>query len=332
MNKKLSRRDWGKWSLGLFSGMALAQGPAQKSGVRLGVCTYSFRELPRVQGDAIRPVIDAMKECGAHICELFSPQVEPEDVVLTRLLREINQKGPDGKPPSMDEMKAKYEAAIASPEAKEYRVKLRHWRLDTPMSHFEQVRQQFAGAGIEIFAYTLNFGKDFTDAELDKCFQQAKALRAKAIASSTQVSMLPRLKPLAEKYQIPVAVHGHSDTGHADEFSSPESFQKALDLSSWFRVNLDIGHFTAAGFDAVAYIEQQHARISHLHLKDRQKNDGGNKPFGEGDTPIAQVLQLLKKKGYPIPALIEYEYPGTGTPVEEVKKSLAYCRAALAKS
>lgn len=329
MDARFSRRDLGKCGLGLLSGMALARSREEQRGVRLGVCTYSFRELPRVKGDALGPVIQAMKECGASICELFSPQVEPEDTVLTKLLGEITKPGADGKTPSMEEMKSKYEAAMGSPDEREYREKLRQWRLRTPMEHFERVRQQFAGAGIEIFAYTLNFGKDFSDAELDACFEQAKTLRVKAIASSTQISMLPRLKPLAEKHQITVAVHGHSDTGSPDEFSSPATFEKALELSKWFKANLDIGHFTAAGFDAAAYIEQQHARISHLHLKDRRRNNGPNEPFGEGDTPIVQVLQLLERKGYPIPALIEYEYAGAGSPAEEVKKSLAYCRRAI---
>jgi sugar phosphate isomerase/epimerase len=285
-----------------------------------------------MNGDAIGPVIDAMKECDAHICELFSPQLEPENVALDQVLHELTTPGPDGKMPSMEQARAKYMAAVNSPEAKEYREKLRQWRLNTPTPHFETVRRQFSNAGSEIFAYTLNFSKDFTDEELDKCFQQARALRVKAIASSTEVSMLPRLKPLAEKYKVPVAVHGHSETSNPDEFSSPETFQKALDISPWFRVNLDIGHFSAGGFDPVKYIEEHHARVTHLHLKDRQKNNGPNKPFGEGDTPIKQVLQLLSQKGYPIPALIEYEYQGTGTPVEEVKKCLVYCRKALEQS
>lgn len=142
--------------------------------------------------------------------------------------------------------------------------------------------------------------------------------------------MLPRLKPLAAKYKLPVAVHGHSETQNPDEFSSPDTFQKALDMSDWFRVNLDIGHFTAAGFDPVAYIKEHHARITHLHIKDRRRNDGPNTPFGEGDTPIKGVLQLLKQRGFPIPALIEYEYMGTESPVSEVKKCLAYCKNAIA--
>ena len=120
--------------------------------------------------------------------------------------------------------------------------------------------------------------------------------------------------------------------GRVHEFSSPETFQKAVSMSSWFKVNLDIGHFSAAGFDPVAYIEEHHARITHLHLKDRQRNNGPNKPFGEGDTPIKQVLQFLRQKGYSIPALIEYEYQGTGSPIEEVNKCLAYCRKAIEQS
>jgi sugar phosphate isomerase/epimerase len=305
-----SRRDFGKILIAsLPASVALARINSTIDGVRLGVCTYSFRDMPRSNGDAIGPVIQSLKECDAGVCELFSPQLEPEDP-----------------------MSAKVRSARNSPEAKQHREDLRQWRLTTPMDHFESVRKQFDDAGIEIFAYTLNFNKEFTDEELDKCFQQAKALRAKVIASSTQFSMLPRLKPMAEKHKIHVAVHGHSDTKHPDEFSSPETFQKALDMSEWFRVNLDIGHFSAAGFDPVAYIQEHHDRVTHIHVKDRKKDNGANETFGAGDTPIGPVLQLLKEKKYAIPALVEYEYKGTGTPVEEVKKCLAFMRNALQSS
>lgn len=325
----LSRRDIGKLAAGLLPAWAWAQSGDGGHKVRLGVCTYSFRELPRVNGDAIKPVIQALQETHANICELFSPQLEPEDVALSRLLHEATTPGPDGKMPSMEELGAKYRQYQQSPESRQYRQKLRDWRLNTPMSYFDNVRQQFTNAGVEIFAYTLNFRSDFTDPELDKCFQQTKALGAKTIAASTQISMLPRLKPLCEKHKITVSVHGHSETSNPDEFSSPATFQKALDMSHWFKINLDIGHFSAAGFDPVAFIQSHHAAITHLHLKDRKKNDGPNEPFGEGDTPIKQVLQLLQRTGYPIPALIEYEYPGKASPVQEVNNCLAYCRAAL---
>jgi sugar phosphate isomerase/epimerase len=107
-------------------------------------------------------------------------------------------------------------------------------------------------------------------------------------------------------------------------------------------VNLDIGHFTAAGFDAVSYIKEHHARITNIHLKDRKKSSDfkavttniaiNNYPWGQGDTPIKAVLQLMKAQHYQFPADIEYEYEcrAAGTPVEEIAKCLAYARQALA--
>lgn len=326
-----SRRDFGRLALASMPlTAALGKINSTVKGVPLGVCTYSFREMPRTGPDAVGIVIQALQACGAGECELFSPQLEPEDSALAQLMKDAQTPGPDGKPPSMEEIGRKYREVMRGPGAAKRRENLRQWRLTTPMSHFKDVRKQFDNAGIDIYAYTLNFNSSYTDEELEKCFEQTKAMGVKVIAASTQVSMLPRLKPLAEKHKVYVAVHGHSDVKHPDEFSSPETFQKALDMSNWFRVNLDIGHFSAAGFDPIAYINEHHDRITHLHFKDRKKNDGPNEPFGEGDTPIKQVLQLLRDKKYDIPAFVEYEYKGTGTPVEEVKKCLAYMRAALA--
>jgi sugar phosphate isomerase/epimerase len=115
-----------------------------------------------------------------------------------------------------------------------------------------------------------------------------------------------------------------------NEFARPEDFAEAMrGKSKYIAINLDIGHFTAAGYDPVTFLEQHHDRIVTLHLKDRKKNQGPNVPFGEGDTKIKEVLQVLKTKRYPIPANIEYEYKG-GDTIVEMKKCFAYCKAALA--
>jgi sugar phosphate isomerase/epimerase len=141
--------------------------------------------------------------------------------------------------------------------------------------------------------------------------------------------MTRRLLNFAEKHKMYLAFHGHSEIHKTDEFSTPATFQQALDMSSYAKVNLDIGHFTAANEDPTAYIEKHHERISHLHIKDRKKNDGPNVEWGQGDTDIKGVLQLLARKKYPIPAFIEYEYMGQGNSEAEAKKCMAYMKQAL---
>jgi sugar phosphate isomerase/epimerase len=101
-------------------------------------------------------------------------------------------------------------------------------------------------------------------------------------------------------------------------------------LSRYFKVNLDIGHFTAADYDPVAYMREHHESITNLHLKDRKRAQGDNTPWGTGDTPIREVLALLRRERWPIRAYIEYEYRGESGAVDEVKECVEYVTRALA--
>ena len=81
----------------------------------------------------------------------------------------------------------------------------------------------------------------------------------------------------------------------------------------------------------VPFITKHHARVTHVHIKDRKKNNGANTPFGEGDTPIKEVLQMMKKDKLTFPANIELEYPippGSNSPAE-IAKCLAFAKQAL---
>jgi len=306
-----TRREFGKLAL---AGLALPRiaGAAINpvvNGVRIGAQTYSFRDLPRTPGgDAIDPVIKACVECGIGEVELFAPQVEPQFNAGAR--------GRRGDPPS--------------PEAVKARNDLRKWRLETPLDHFRDVKKKFDAAGITIYAYNYSANASFTDAEIDRGFEMTRALGAEIITASTTLDVAKRIAPLAEKHRMVVAMHGHSNINDPNEFATPDSFAAAMKMSKLFKVNLDIGHFTAANFDAMDYIRQHHADITNLHLKDRKKNQGDNVPWGQGDTPIRDVLQLLKREKWPIRAYVEYEYRGAGSPVEEVKKCMAFAKAALA--
>ena len=307
-----SRREFGRLAL---AGLALprlveAAADSKVAGVRIGVQTYSYRDLPRPAGadDSVDVIIKAMTESGLTECELFAPQLEPEFSAGAR--------GARGAPPS--------------PEAVKAREDLRKWRLDTSLDHFRNARKKFDAAGITIHAYCYNMNASFTDAELDRGFEMTKALGTELMTTSTTMDVARRLAPLADKHKTIVGLHGHSNVSDPKEFATPESFAAATNMSKYLRVNLDIGHFTAANYDAVAYIREHHGQITNLHLKDRKKNQGDNTPWGQGDTPIREVLQLLKRERWPIPADIEYEYRGEGTSPEEVRKCFEYAKRSLA--
>jgi len=308
-----TRRDFGKISLAALPlASAFAKINSKINGVRLGVQTYSFRDLP--PEGIVDTVIKAMTDIGLGECEVFASQFEP-------LQPRIGGGGRGrGTPPDP--------AVVAARE--KARNDLRAWRLSVSMDHFKDLKKKFDDAGILIYAYNYSFNTSFTDDEIERGFEMAKALGVRAITASTTVSVAKRVAPFADKHKMIVAMHGHDNTTDPEQFAKPESFQAAMDMSKFFWVNLDIGHFFAAGYDPVAYITEHHARITNLHLKDKKKNHGDNMPWGQGDTPIKPVLTLLKEKKYPIPAYIEYEYKGTEGPVAEVKKCYEYAKAALA--
>ena len=299
----ITRREFGALTVGALAlpRLAFAQ---NVGGVRLGVQTYSFRELPRTPGgDQTAGIIDAMKTCGLTECELWSPQIEPAAT------------GGRGRTPE---------------QVREAREALRTWRVSTPLDHFRSIKDAFGKIGASIYAYNYSFGNDFTDEEISRGFEHARALGAEIITASTNLTVAKRVAPFAETHKMAVAVHNHSNTKDPNEFATPESFAAAMALSKYFKVNLDIGHFTAANYDPIAYLNEHHNDITNLHLKDRKRDQGANTPWGTGDTKIKEALALLKREKWPIRAYIEYEYQGTAGAVQEVKDCFLYAKAALA--
>ena len=203
------------------------------------------------------------------------------------------------------------------------RQELRKWRETVPLEEFRKVRRKFDANGMIITGYSYGFRKDYSQEEIARGFEMAGALGVKVLTTTTVVSMAPQLDQLAAKAKIRVGLHNHSRI-QPDEVATPDDFAKALDgASPYLGINLDVGHFCAAGFDAVAFIQQHHQRIWSLHLKDRKKNQGADFLFGEGDTPVRDILLLLKKDKFDIPAMIEWE-PKEGDKVADIRKCLDY--------
>jgi len=213
-------------------------------------------------------------------------------------------------------------------EPKMSREPLRNWRTSVSMDFFREVRKKFDAAGIDLFAYNYSFRDDFNDEEIARGFEMAKAMGVKCLTASSNVTTAARVEPFAAKAKMLVGMHNHSNI-KPNEFARPEDFEGAMQSGPHIAVNFDLGHYVAAGYDPIAFIEKHHKRIVAVHLKDRKKNQGDNMPFGEGDTPLKEVLQLLRKKKYAIPACIEYEYKGADTMVE-VRRCFDYCKKALA--
>ncbi|MBM3795552.1 MAG: sugar phosphate isomerase/epimerase [Acidobacteria bacterium] len=204
----------------------------------------------------------------------------------------------------------------------------RKWRLSVDLKELNAVRKKYDAAGIELYAYNYSVREDYSDEEIDRGFQMAKALGVKVITASANVSTAKRIDRFAAKHKIRVGMHNHSRI-HANEFARAEDFAEAMNgASEYIAVNLDIGHFWAANFNPVDYLRNNHQRIVTLHIKDRKKDQGPNMPFGAGDTPIKAVLETMRELKLKMPANIEYEYKGADT-VVEMKKCLAYCKSAL---
>lgn len=292
----ISRRDAGKLMIAGGAGW-LAAGKLALGGPMIDSVVRGVQIGAQSYSFRDRPLdacIEAFQTVGLGECELFAGHTDPEGVHGEALTK---------------------------------------WRLETPLSHWQEIRTKFDNAGIRLYAYNYSFNKRMTDEEIDRGFQMARALGVKYITASSQVSVAPRVDQCAQKYKIMVGFHGHDNTKDPDEFSTPDTFARAMKgASKYIGINLDIGHFTAAGGDAVAFLREKHKSIVTLHIKDRKKDHGANLPFGEGETPIVEVLHLLRDNHWKIPANIEYEYGSASKgfdTVTEVKKCYEYCRKAL---
>lgn len=206
---------------------------------------------------------------------------------------------------------------------------LRKWRQKPPLELFRSVRKRFDAAGMTLTAYSYSFRDDSSDEEIASGLQMAKALGVAVITSSSNVGCARRIDAYASRAGITVGLHNHSRIA-PDEFATPEDLERALKgASPYLAINLDIGHFVAAGFDPLDFIRRNHRRIVALHLKDRKKNQGPDMLFGQGDTPIREVLRLMMNERYRFPALIEYEVENREA-VGGVRECFEFCRRALA--
>ena len=302
----LSRRQFIGTSLTLAAGFAIGTKSAfgkssifniqgvphsRIRGVQIGAITYSYRSMPDQSAEAI---LKYVVDSGISAIELMGDAAENFA----------------GKP--------KNESEVAN------------WRATVSMDKFKQLRKMYNDAGVTIYAWKPSaFGKNNTDAEIDYGFRVAKVLGATHVTREHpgNDAETEKLGKFAARHKIYMAYHAHTQ-------ATPTLWDTALKQSKYNAINLDLGHFVAAGnSDPIGFMKAKHDRILSMHLKDRKTKAHGqdNLPWGEGDTPIVEALQLMRDKKYKFPGTVELEYkiPEGSDAVKEVVKCLAYSRKAL---
>lgn len=332
IHNTFSRRDFLAKSALAATGLVIAQSnsfgfpaiirnygkPDSKiAGVQIGTITYSFRSLPTDAESVLKYCVEA----GISAIELMGSTAEAFAGAPNASTEPMKPWTPGPRPEPTEEQKQE-----RAKKAKE----VADWRSTASLTKFEQLRKMYKDAGVAIYAYKPNaFGPNNSDAEVDYGMRAAKALGASHVTLEIpqDAGQTKRLSDIAAKHKILVAYHGH-------EQQTPTVWDAALAESKYNAMNCDLGHYTAAGFNAVELIQAKHDRIASAHLKDRQNPEHGkaNLVWGTGDTPLVQILQTMKKNKYKFPGTIELEYdiPEGSDAVKEVQKCFEYCRKALA--
>ncbi len=353
-------------SIGAF---AQAKPNSRIEGVQIGTITYSYRSMPDQSAEAtLKYVVDS----GISAIELMGGPVEsfagapssgrgggPEGGRggdgRGRGRSDAPSDAPDAAPPP--ELKGMWNGqpcAIPSeggsgggggrrgggrgeqtPEQvaaqQEAAQKLKAWRTSVSMDAFKKLRKMYNDAGVTIYAWK-QLSPTMSDEEFEYIFNVAEALGCThtTLELPTDAAQLKRIGDFAMKKKIYAAYHTHAQ-------GSMTAFDQAFAVSKGNKANVDFGHWVAAGNvggTPMQFLEKFHDRTASFHLKDRTtpKNCALNLAWGTGETPIKEILQLVKKNKWKIPASVELEYtiPEGSDAVAEVRKCVEYCRNALA--
>jgi sugar phosphate isomerase/epimerase len=286
------------------------------SGVQVGAITYSWRSMPGSAEDILQYCL----QTGISSIELMG------DVAENYAGLPQGPKRPAQGVQLSDSEIAGFEKATI--EAKEAQ---RIWRISAPLKKFEDLRKMYNDAGVSIHIAKFS-PENWSDKEIEYSFKAAKALGAKGVCNEIGENAARKLGPIAEKMGMYAILHQHLQPGEPGW-----TFEKFLDYSPANMLNFDAGHyFGATGLHPNGIIEKLHDRIVSIHMKDKTGPKGNppntNMAWGQGETPIADILLLLKKNKWPIYADIELEYPvpDGSDAVAEVKKCVAFCKNILA--
>ena len=339
----------------VFAAFAQAKPNSLIDGVQIGTITYSFRSMPDQSAEAtLKYVVDS----GISAIELMGGPVESFAGAPAAPAGGRGAGGGRGAAPApapaapprtgpqpAGQWNGQQCAAPAaggpgagggrgrgdaSPEQQEHAKKLKEWRTSVSMDPFKKLRKMYNDAGVTIYAWK-QLSPSMSDEELEYIFNVGEALGCThtTVELPTDQAQLKRLGDLALKKKVYAAYHTHLQ-------GSMTAFDQAFAASKGNMANVDFGHWVAAGNvggTPMDFLQKHHDRIASFHLKDRTTPEhcSLNLAWGTGETPIKDILQLVKKNKWKIPGSIELEYdiPQGSDAVKEVRKCVEFCRRAL---
>jgi len=292
--------------------------------VTIGALNYNFTSiLKNINGVDI-----------SVITYSFSPGNEDMNVIIQNCI--------DSGSDNIELMGSHIERSIGMPRSNRFSAE---WRENVSMKLFKEAKKLFNEyGGINIFAYKPNcVDKNNSDGEIEYAMKATKALGAEFLTNELMdEESIERVNFFSKKNNVKVAYHAHSNNFGSNVKATDSAWDFALNSSKNNFINLDIGHYINVGGSntkesLIEFIKRNNKRISSLHLKDRQAGKSANiaatdnQIWGFGDTPIIEVLQLIRDNSYKFTSTIELEYriPEGSNRVLEVKKCMEYCKKAL---
>lgn len=292
-------------------------------GVQIGAITYSWRNMPA----SLENDIQYCKETGINALELMSANLETFLGAPVNPLRGLPRQ-PAGATPPPGSPTPEERTAITE----KYNADLKAFRLGMTPEKVAAAKKMFDDAGIIVHTVKFSPARWQSDEEIDYAFTTAKGMGAKAVSDEMGGNQVNRLAPFAEKHGMYASLHNHGQ--FADETFD---IDRLLAVSPAVKLNFDVGHYYGStGLNPCPIMRKYHDRIYSIHLKDltgpKTEPDPDNyQIFGQGETPLDEVLLLIKNEGWPIFADIEMEYrvmPWSNQ-VKEVRTCVQFARNIL---
>lgn len=324
---------------GDFNGLVFPDGkPNSKfNGVQIGNITNSFRNINTLDDFVAACVASNISSVELRNMGQFESIIGgPANPVPVRPMWErvnsVPAQGQGGggmgrqpQTPEQREVIEKYNKELA-----EFR------KSSAAIAGWAELGKKLREAGINV--HLLKFEAGNTDELLDYSFAAANALGAKGITTEGSAEKCASFGKIAARNGSLAVYHNHGQYANL----SISEIERWLDMSPANRLNFDAPHYFGFGYEdgpklnPMEFIEYFHDRIVSIHIKDKTsfKNpfqSNQNQVWGQGETPLREILQLVRDKYPYINCDVELEYvvPQWSTPEKEIKTCVQYARQIL---